>query len=143
MKDIKDYLKLKIKIKDKFYGVYGEPSNFKAIKYVNSVIVPKDSKYYKIGDVVLVLTFNYTSSLNICLIADKDTLIDLDSIKNDEVVRTFYLEKGASYIMGQDYYHCLTKDHGIYNTIRLAEDYEAAFKQLVNELDNKKVVNNE
>ena len=64
MKDINNYLKLKVKIKDKFYGVYGEPSNFKAVKYMNSVIVPEDGDYYKIGDVVLVLTFNYTSYLN-------------------------------------------------------------------------------
>ncbi len=143
MKDINNYLKLKVKIKDKFYGVYGEPSNFKAVKYMNSVIVPDDSDYYKVGDVVLVLTFNYTSYLNVCLIADKDTLIDLDSIKNDEVLKPFYFEKGASYIMGHDYYHYLTKDHGIYNTVKLAEDYEAAFKQLVSELDMEESINNE
>lgn len=143
MKDINNYLKLKVKIKDKFYGVYREPSNFKAVKYMNSVIVPEDSDYYRIGDVVLVLTFNYTSYLNVCLIADKDTLIDLDSIRNGEVVKTFYFEKGASYIMGQDYYHFLTKDHDIYNIVTLAEDYEDAFKQLVSDLDNKEETANE
>ena len=143
MKDIKDYLKLKVKIRDKFYGVYGEPSNFKAVKYMNSVIVPEDSDYYKIGDVNLILTFNYTSYLNVCLIADRDTLIDLDSIRKDDVVKTFYFEKGASYIMGQDYYHFLTKDHGIYNIVSLAEDYEDAFKQLVTDLENKEDITNE
>ena len=143
MKDIKNYLKLKVKIKDKFYGVYGEPSNFKAIKYMNSVIVPEDSDYYKIGDVILVLTFNYTSHLNVCLIADKDTLIDLDSIKKDEVIRPFHLDIGASYIIGQDYYHFLTKDHSIYNTVKLAEDYEDAFNQLVSDLDNEEAITNE
>lgn len=128
---LKNYLKLKVKIKDKFYGVYGEPSNFKAVKYMSSVIVPDDSEYYKVGDVVLVLTFNYQPYLNICLIADKDTLIDLDSIRKDEVIKPFHFEKGASYVMGQDYYYYLAKDHGIYDMVELAEDYEDAFKQFI------------
>ena len=136
MKDIKKYLKLKIKIKDKFYGIYGEPSNFRAIKYTDSVIVPTNSDYYNIGDVVLVLTFGYKSLLTTCVIADKDTLVDIDSIKEDEPVKPFHFEKGTSYIMGHDYYHYLATDHSIYNIIELAEDYEAAFKQLISDINN-------
>lgn len=122
-----DYLKEKIKIKNKFYGVYGLPSKFKAIKYMPSAIIPRDSEYYKIGDIVLLLTFNYETTLKVCIIADENTLVDIHTL---EVVIP---DKRTSYIIGEDRYYYLNKEHPL-TDIAIIKDYESAYNELIKDV---------
>jgi len=126
-----DYLKERIKIKDQLYGIYGEPSKFKAIKYMPSVSIPEDSEYYKIGDVVILLTFNYETTLDVCVIADENTLINIKTLEE------FVLYKNASYIIGLDRYYYLSKEHQLPN-ITIVKDYESAYKQLIKDFSKDK-----
>lgn len=129
MKEI-DYLKERIKIKDKLYGIYGEPSKFKAIKYMPAVSIPEDSEYYKIGDVVIVLTFNYTTTLDVCVIADDNTLVNIETLEE------FVIDNRVSYIIGLDRYYYLSKDH-LLNGIDIVKDYESAYKQLIKDISKE------
>ena len=119
-----NYLKERIKIKERLYGIYGESSKFKAIKYMPSVIIPTDSEYYKIGDIVIVLTFNYSTVLEVCIVADENTLVNINTLK------IVTLDKYTSYIIGLDRYHYLSKEHQLSN-ITIFKDYESAYKQLI------------
>ena len=126
-----DYLKERIKIKDQLYGIYGEPSKFKAIEYMPSVRIPEDSEYYKIGDVVILLTFNYETTLDVCVIADENTLVNIKTLEE------FVLYKNASYIIGLDRYYYLSKEHQLPN-ITIVKDYESAYKQLIKDFSKDK-----
>ena len=120
------YLIEKIKIKDKLYGIYGLPSKFKAIKYMPSVIVPKDERYYKIGDVVILLNFDYTTTVETCVIADESTLVNIQTLS--EVIPDVH----TSYIIGEDRYYYLSKEHPL-NNISVVKDYEFAYNKLLEE----------
>jgi len=127
-----DYLKERIKINDKLYGIYGEPSKFKAIKYMPSVSIPEDSEYYKIGDVIIVLTFNYVTTLDACVIADENTLVNINTLEE------FVPDKYTSYIIGKDrYYHLSKEEHSIYG-VDIVKDYESAYKQLIKDISKEK-----
>lgn len=126
-----DYLKERIKIKDKIYGIYGLPSKFKAIRYMPSAIIPKYSDYYKIGDIVLLLTFNYETTLEVCIIADENTLVDIHTLQ------VVIPDKDTSYIIGEDRYYYLSKEHPLTDIV-IIKDYESAYNELIKDILKEK-----
>lgn len=128
-------LKRKIKINNTLYGVYGDLSDFKAVKYMESVLMPEE-EYYKIGDVVDVLSFNYEMVVNPYIVAGKNTLIGVKG--NDRLI----LGKG-DYIIGLDRYYYIQPDitkRPIYRDITniqgltLELDYKTAYEELLKEM---------
>lgn len=130
-------VKNRIKINNTLYGVYGEPSNFKAVKYMESVLMP-EKEYYKIGDIVDVLSFNYDTGVYTYIVADKNTLI---SVKDKDHLR---MGKG-DYIIGLNRYYYIQPDitkrpnyREITNIegVTLELDYKTAYEELLKEMKN-------
>ena len=131
-------LKKRILFNNKFYGVYGEDSNFKCIKYLPDSYIPNDREYYKIGDIVLVLNYNYSTTVDSYIVADKDVLINV----HNGLGAPDYI-----YLIGIDSYYYLTEDHPLkIDSLKceIVTDYKSAYEEALKELNElkKKVKNN-
>lgn len=130
-------VKKRIMYNNQLYGVYGEDSNFKCIKYIPNSYIPDDREYYKIGDVILLLNYNYSTTVDSYIVADKDKLIN---------VHNGLGAPDNSYVIGIDSYYYLTEDHPIKIERMKCEiilDYKTAYEEAMKELTKlKKYIKN-
>lgn len=129
-------LKKRILFNNQFYGVYGENSNFKCIKYFPDSYIPDDREYYKIGDIVLVLNYNYSTTVDSYIVADKDVLINV----HNGLGAPDYI-----YLIGIDSYYSLTEDHPLKIDrlkCEVVTDYKSAYEETLKELNELKKIKN-